>query len=300
MKHAIFDGWPKRDGTLEVFYPRNAGAAARNTSGLGAWVWTAYADIAAGIASDFVPTCVHMTIRVNPNVLGISSMIIEHEVAIGAGGAEVTFHQWADSFAFSLTGTGPAAVLSIGRTIPIGPQLIPAGSTIRHRVRASVAAATAYVNMHIYLGGYDGGRAPAHYSAYNLRAHLAGVEGGQSRDVPSGAPVLVDGDAFPLYGAWVQVIDPAPADLLVWGAVRLQETITFGAIHLYLDVGTGALGFEQTRGILAFPSPGFGQCGYQCFVHRPVFVKKGERVAIRITGSGIGNPQYFLLYWEQV
>lgn len=290
-----FDGWAKRDGILENFYPRNVATIAVISAGA-AWTWpAAYTQLVAATVTDFVPHILHATWKLNMLVAALTGVQVEYEIATGAAGAEVPFARYTWGFYGTIInpGAGTQSEIHGGDTFPMGPTLIPSGTRIAARVRISQAVGTAISEVDAYIGGYDGGAAPASYDPYSLRAHLCGVHRSLMQLTPTGATIGIGGAAFPGYGAPVQVLAAAPKDLLVWGASKVGPAAGL-AIHTYMELMTGAAGFEIPRARIAFPGCTSGSPGVQQ-LYRPVLVRAGERLSARTTGSA-GVSQYMFFY----
>lgn len=292
------DGFAKRDGPLELFYPRNANAVAIFTSG-DAWAWTAYSTVQAATSEGFVPHELNLAIQVYGKVATAMAVWIEYELATGAADSEVNFFRYTDVVAnyTMFPGEDTANLLAFGRTLPVGPKEIPAGTRLSQRIRISAAYADMEIRVWAYLGGYAGGGIPLTYTPYVLRPYLAGVNRAKSDiSVAGDSYALMKPTAFPNYGTWVQVIDPAPSDLIIYGLAQRQDSLTAGAGSFYVQIGTGAAGSEVPRRVMGIPRATSYQ-GVGMFKMRyPVFVKKGERVAIRGTGYTV-NFRVKLL-WE--
>ena len=297
MRRATFDGWAKRDGVLENFLPRNASAGVVNTAGV-AWTWSAYGQIVASEATPFVPHGVHLLVRGQMLLGGVLVGVnLEYEIATGAAGSEQAFFRYVDALAGNINVAGIAS-LAFGRTVPCGPTVIPAGTRLSHRVRVSAPATDFKVFVGVYLTGYDGGAVPAAYRPYSYRAHLAGVHGAQTRSAPVGSTLQpVSASPYGTYGAWLQILASAPADLLVWGAARQYELVSLQ--HCLMELGTGAAGSEVPRARLAFPSHSLSNVGLQELL-RPLFVKKGERLAVRLSDASGGTLGEFQFFYEEV
>ena len=301
MRGAPFDGWVKRDGPLEVFYPRNTDPGFTTSIGA-AWAWpAAYDQIVAATAEAFVPNELYMGINLVVLTSGSKGVWLEYELATGAVGSEVVIHRHTDVIASYMINPGATTqnLVFFGRSVPVGPKLIPSGTRLSHRVRCSLIDTAAVTQILMYLGGYVGGGAPVAHSPYGFRPHLAGVHEATS-------DISVQGDSYAIitpaswaggvYSAPVTVIDPAPADLIIHGVAWRETTLSASMFGYYLAIGTGAAGSEVKRRIVGIPLPGFyGQVG-MLRLRYPVFVKKGERVSI--CGMGTAPAQRVKLLWE--
>jgi len=289
-------GWARRFGTLEAFYPRNAASAFVQSVG-GVWVWSAYNTIAT-LGSDFVPHLVHLLVRIRLVTTAIDGTHLEYEVATGIAGSEVAIGRFTDAFVGSivLPGVNTQAYLTFGRTLPLGPRVIPSGTRLSHRVRVSNGAAFV-VEMYAYLGGYDGGAAPPLDTVYALQDHLQGDHNARTVTQPSGATLSIMGAAFPNYGPWTPVLASAPQDLLIWGAARRPSVISGGNVSMYMEIGVGAAGLEQPIGRVGFPGGASSSTNLEQ-LYRPAKALQGERVAARLTGAAA--TMECTLFWEEV
>jgi len=299
MKAAPGDGFAKRDGPLELFYPRNGWPSWAGSAGA-AWAWPAnYTQIAAATAESFAPHELNLLVGVTALVADGLGIWVEYELATGAAGSEVVIHRHTEAVSNYVVapGVGTQNLCAFGRTLDVGPKEIPSGTRLSHRIRISEAATYANVAVWAYLGGYAGGGVPLTYTPYGLRPHLAGVHKAKSDiSVQGDAYALMTPAAMPNYGNWAQVIDPAPADLIIRALADRQTNLLTTGYGLYVEIGTGAAGFEVPRRRMGIP---FGSSLRQAGLWRmryPLFVKKGERVAVR--GSGIVREQRIKLLWE--
>jgi len=296
MRRAPFDGWAKRDG-LERLIPNLAGATQLGVAGA-AWNWSAYVQMTAGDANGYIPHALHWGFAVaNPTATGALSVVVEVEIATGAAGSEITYARVSQVLAWSVTVLGASPLLGSSRTLPLDGAVILAGTRIAARIRASQAATLIIIRSGLYLEGHQSA-APVAYPAYSLQAHLSGVHRPQTLATPTGSTLLITPTAFPNYGSWVTVIDPAPKDLLVWGcAFQGSSSIAFAGQQLQL--GTGPSGSEVARAVIGLPNSGqiTINCGHS-LLRRPLLVKKGERLAARLAGGG--GATGFQFFWEEV
>jgi len=291
------------DGAASVYNGANWAAVAAdhafNVYQSARWGWSAYSNIVAATVDSFVPHELNLVLQVLGKVDAGLAIWIEYELAIGAAPNEVNFFRYTDVVAnYTVApGVGTTNRFTFGRTLPVGPKEIPAGTRISQRIRASEPFTNTSVLVWAYLGGYAGGGVPLSYTPYVFRPYLAGVHRAKS-------DISTQGDSyarmtpanFPNYGNWVQVIDPAPADLIIYGLAYRQFTPSFGVGSFYVQIGTGAAGQEVPRRVMGIPrATMLGNVG-MWKMRYPVFVKKGERVAI--CGTGYTVEQYVKLLWE--
>lgn len=294
---ATFDGWVSRD-QLCLMYPRDASASALTISDATPWTWESYAQIVASTSEDFVPTHAFITYRVTMLTSTQQSFTVEYEIAIGAATSEAPFA----SFIFQSEkfiqnpGVGTQAIAAVGVTGRIGPTLIPSGTRIAHRGRISLADSDANTIVGVYLAGYQGGKIPSFYSPYSHRAHLMGIHKAQSKNTPSGSSLAITESSFASgYGAWAEVIASADSDLLITGISKSLATIA-GKSH-YFEIGVGAATSEVPIGRMGIPGVIVANSNQQWFPY-PLFVKKGERVAIRSKSTDTIATQVNVNYEE--
>jgi len=282
-----------RRGGLERLYPDD-GAAFQVTAGT-LWAWSAYQQVEASTDAPFVPSRLYLSLRFA--VSTVSAWVSgEYEVAVGPVGLEVTYAVVPFAAPALVSGV-PSGSTFIGLSIgaPVGPKVIPVGSRLTQRARQSGnVAAVAIVGC---VSGYDGGAVPLGYWPYGERPHLAGVHAAQSRCLPSGGVLAVLAGTAPTWGVWTEVLAAAGADLLVWGATIHYVGAVVAQQLTTMEFGTGAAVSEQARGRLAFPGPGYCTAGVQS-LGRPVVVKKGERLVVRLKGTTGRTWQVKVAYEE--
>jgi len=246
-----------------------------------------------------VPHEVNMAIGFAAITTGLKQIWMEYELAIGAAGSEVVIARYTDAYMNFMIAPGPATqnLAAFGRSVPIGPTEIPAGSRLSHRVRCSEAVTSVAIDVAAYVTGYEGGNVPLAYTPYDFRDHLAGVHRA-ALDIsrPGNTYTTITGVVFPNYTGWVEDTAVAPADLIIVGVAHWPVLAAAAARGVYVQIGTGAGGSEVPRRVVhcALLSA-FRQGGYQQMRY-PVFVKKGERIALRCTGF-LGDIR-FKLIWE--
>jgi hypothetical protein len=266
------------------------------------WIWSAYSDISAATAADFIPVGIALSFNLSALTSGLKSCWIEYEIATGTAGNEVTLHRHVMMASNYMVSPGAATqnLCTTELTIPISPKLIPSGVRVCHRVRISDVIASCTANVRAYLCGYEAA-IPACYPMYSSRAHLMGIHKGLTNFYPQGDSfITVTPAAFPNYGSWVEVLPAASVthDLIVRGVAQMQTTQAAGASSLYVEIGTGENPNEVTRGRTAHPRAGtYAQLGVQYFDRRGILVKAGERLAIRATGS-TATQKFKVLYEE--
>jgi len=296
MQKTIFDSFARRDGSLENSYPRLA-APFGPTINAAAWTWSAYAQLVASTPSDFVASFAALSFTAIVQVAGagaLQSINGELELAIGGAGSEVAFATIPIAYAAYelLPGASTQVFFAVGRDYPLAPKFIPSGSRIAARGRISLTNTLVRGHMRCYVIGYDGGNAPAGFSTYTLRGQQTGIQKGQSYVVPAGSTLTVTPGAG-AWGSWTQVIASASGELLVIGAAVTPATTTVAHWDI-MEMGTGSAGNEVTRARMWFPSV------YYCnahlhFMHRPLLVKPGERLAVRtwsVTATPTLNCQF--------
>lgn len=290
------DGWTTRQtGTIEIAYPRNADSVAAGVgTGAAAWAWSAYVQISASTAADFLPHAVHIMILPRPRTSVFFNSNYEIEVAKGAAAAEVAIATFGGGFgAETPEFVSSASILGTSFTVPISSDLIPSGTRLSFRVRHSVAGTTATFSARIYLTGYDTD-APVSDRTYPLDEQLRGLHNDVLKLTPSGSTTAVTaGAAWGTYGSWVEFIASAANPLLVWG-VSYGDAASISQVGQYTEVGIGAAGAEVTYARLALPGLGLLNSGCQ-FLRRPLLVLAGERVTLRSTcGTPVAIPHQLM------
>lgn len=292
MRRATFDGWAKRDGPEDT-YPRTTALITPFNAGY-SWAWSGYTTLIASTGTPFVPHMLHAQLRFLPQATAYVSY--EYELATGAAGFEVPFARTCWAGPVLVSGALDTVFMGVSLSIPIGPKLIPSGTRLAHRARISAASGTSQIMTAASIAGYDGGKAPAAYSPYGHRAHLAGIHGAQSRVTPDGGTISIL-SGLSAYGAWVEVLAAASKDLLAWGAT-MSYTVETSARMRFMELGTGPNGFEVARARL--PHPQIAYCaGSVQYLARPFLVKKGERFVARIMSP---NARTFdcMFFYEEV
>jgi hypothetical protein len=296
------DGFAKRDGPLEVAYPRNANCSIVTSAGA-AWAWPAHmTQIVASTSEGFVPHELNLCVGFTALVSGAQHIWLEYELGVGAADAEVVIARYTEPLmnGMILPGAGTQNLAAFGRTVPIGPKEIPAGSRLAHRIRCSLIDTAVIVSAGVYVTGYAGGGVPLTYTPYRLRPWLAGVHRATSDISRLGntyTTVTPASFAGGVYGNWVEDTAVAPSDLIIGGVAYWLDGDLANQASMYLQIGTGAAPDEVPRRVVhcaelgAYKHLGIQQMRY------PVFVKKGERVALRGMG-GLGVDHFVKLLWE--
>lgn len=290
MQKTIFDSWARRDGTLENSYPRLAAPAGCSLN-IASWVWSAYSEVVASTPTDFVASYLHYNIVPIITVAGagaLRSLNGEIELAIGAAGSEVAFATVPYAMAmYELNpGTSTQTFLGAGWAVPIAPKFIPSGSRIAVRTRKNLSNTLVQGHLRVYVVGYDGGKAPAGIPTYTLRGQQTGIQKGQSYVTPAGSTLTVIPGAN-AWGSWTEIISSADKELLIMGAA--VTPVNTAVLHWgIMEFGTGPAGSEVTRARLWFPSVYYCNAHFQ-LMHRPLLIKPGERVAVRMWSEATAN-----------
>lgn len=279
--------WTARSTNFELLYPRLANAASLVNTGLAAWTWSIYFQLvaAASMGADFYAHAVHQRLNARPIVTSQLKFAYEVELATGAAGAEVTFARYSDAMAARIVTVGVNDNLVAGRTVPVGPTLIPSGTRISARIRCELADTSVEIQNTIYLAGYDG-TPPASDPTYPLDEHLGGANSPHVLSTPSGSLLTLAGGAFPTYGAWLEVIASAAVDTLIWGLQGHGPNSGVLNASRHIQFGIGAAGSEVVYAQLGFPGGTALGCG-QYALRRPLLLLAGERLAIRATGQAV-------------
>lgn len=289
---AAAGGWISRSTQLETFVPRNAFPGLRNP-GAAAYAWSAYEQLSAGLANDFIPHAIALQFGAQALVAAHNADIIEIEVATGAAGAEVEYGRAIEVFDAYAAVAGSDPFSEWGRTYDFGTTVIPAGTRIAWRVRASLAQASCAVVVVCYLAGYDTS-VPASDTTYPLDAHLGGSGNPQTLVTPWGATTAITQGGAWAYGAWVDVFNTAPQDLLLWGAHQLLAPVGSNQSG-YLAFAIGAPGAEVAYKELAMPA----RVPFAVGTHRarrPLLVLSGERVRAARRGVVTGSIPHQFIY----
>jgi hypothetical protein len=275
----------KRD-IIEVTIPGVGNKGIPQTSGVGG-LWSAFTQIIAATTYPFILcgayVCEVLYLTAPASVAAQLNLRIWTGPALGptlvaenVGGLI--------GYAAVTDPTGLVTMLQTSRTHFYEPTLIPTGT--RLSMTSSCNDATNPVYIAVILFGYD-----ARYFAQPLkyinelryiRGLFSQVQGTTTWPSP-GATAVTSGTPAGTYGAAVQFIAAAASPLLITGAYG-RNTLT--AIGGRAQIGIGAPGSEQWMSLVGFPAnPSFlGPLG-DSNLYRPLFVKTGEAVSVRVETS---------------
>ncbi len=278
----------RREPDIELLYPRDAAAKVVTSTGA-AWNWSAYVEIVASTSADFWPVTLHTQQAGKAKATGVHNVIGELEIATGAAGSEVPFATFPVAFdAFTIDAENASGI-----TWPMNPKKIVAATRLAARSRINLADTSAILNLALYLAGYEAA-AKSSDLRYPQDQLLRGDFASDMKQTPAGAALSVAVSAFPNFGAWVEVIASAPADLLVWGITTLEDAVGFSNSSRKVQLGLGAAAAEVAYTQIGVPAiSGTIGSGHQR-LRRPLLVYSGERLAVRQSGGGSANGMKFL------
>lgn len=286
-------GFTKRQATLEKHVPRDANAATP-VPGAAANTFGAYVQLTAGLANDFYPHGLNLQLGFQSFTVGHAVVIVELEIATGAAGAEVLYAQVVEMLDLFTIAGGADPFTEYGRTYNIGTTKIPAGVRIAARVRISQAVGAVGSAFTLYLTGHEP-PVPVTHAEKALDRILPGIGSPQTLVTPWGATTGIAAGAAWAYGAYVDIFNPAPQDLLILGT-SWQAPLTLPNRSRYLALAIGAPGSEVPYAEIPLPARvlfGFGT--YQ--LRRPLLIRSGERVRTAARGGGSTSTcQHQFLY----
>ena len=292
-----YGAFAKRDG-VETVLPSSAITTQRNPAG--SWSWSAYAEITSGESFEFVLTGIQVLVIGNPKGSAVITHVLNQlEIATGAAGAEVTIEAAGLGWIGFIV-TADSNLVSTSTSFPISPKVIPASTRLSVRATQNVAitgSGGSATEMYFTLVGYTQ-KLPKLYPIYSNSSRLKGLYNGISKVAPVASSTSVTADSpAGTYGAWVQFIAAADSDLLIWGVAAIKQ---FGASasSVIFQIGTGAAGLEIVRGAIPIPRRSAVGSGWSQ-TNIPIFVKTGERVALRATG-GVDHVMDVNLYYEEL
>jgi len=175
-----------------------------------------------------------------------------------------------------------------GRTIFFEPILIPANTRISFRTSCSAAKA---MRNGFYLFGYNATSFanPTQYikELRYIRGLCPPSQGSQVWPSPGLTTVITDATTSWVYGSPVQFIASAANPILITGIVGLNTTANN---PIQAQIGIGAAGSEIWMSKVGMP--GFSTSAAplgDCYLARPLFVKTGEAVSVKIAGTQHSN-----------
>jgi hypothetical protein len=288
---------PRRDSNIEVIVPAEGNAAAP-TSGTN-WGWGAYTQITADVGYDFVLCGAHTGAMCNFPTGVATTDAIHWQIATGAAASEVNIAdgQWA---MYGQNHAGNPAGIWIGAayTWRIDPILIASGTRLSVRYSQSYNGTLFYPAM--YLFGYDSRSFSPSVGNMDSDRFLKGLKLSSHQVAPeaaAGNTVTAGGTAW-TYGSWVEFIASASNDLLI---KTLSLATTTGWKHVQAKIGIGGSGSEVAMSKIGFPGRTLTlhHIGTQ-ELYRPLYVKKGERVAVQTACSAASFAAPFHMTWAEL
>lgn len=152
---------------------------------------------------------------------------------------------------------------------------IPAGNALQARVSDGVGAAT----WKVWATAWD--TAVPTFTPLGVD-----ISTGATRYYPTNisAGLLVPMAALPAFGAWTTVVDPAPNDMVVMDVSLGSAAAGVISPSDAFQIGIGAAGSEQALATVVVL-----HTFHTNAIQPPVWVKAGERLAIRGAALGAGN-----------
>lgn len=263
----------RRTGPPEIWLPQNATALSLTTGSPGFGAWT---NIGSALANDFILTYMRCLWVCNSVSAGVGLVALE----AGSGGGATGYAQLRGYGTFQIQGaTSVSGWLDF--SIAQHPMRIASGTQVQVRGDAPINAQT----LEVALLGFD-----TAFPTFTNLPHDVAIGPDTVQPSDTGAGVAVAGAAFPNFGAWTTLVASAAADMLVYW-VGVQENLTDLSAALYpIQLGIGAAGSE-----VALSTSLVGHVQNNQWLWPPVWVKAGERLAARITGTGATFP----VIWKQ-
>jgi len=282
----------KRD-IIETIIPVAGYPAIGRVSGVSG-AWDAYGEIIT--AADLATLCPGGFILCGAYVLEAFNLVaadvdVAHigqlnlQVCTGAAASEVLVAESNSvlvAYATVTTATGLSVMTETGRTHFFEPKLIPASTRLSYRTSCSDSK---LIRTGLYLFGYD-----ARYFAQPLKAieelrYIRGLcsptQGAKVWPSP-GATTVTSSTPAGTYGAAVVFEAHADSPLLITGLVGSNDVLS---IHGHAQIGIGANPNEQWMSMVGIPCiVNYFSVG-DCYLPRPLYVKTGEVVSVRIATS---------------
>lgn len=260
----------RRSGA-EIFLP-STGAPISVTSAAAAWTFGAWAAIGTP-ANDFILSAIHAA------KYGPAAVLDGYVVELAYGATRTAL----DATRHILTVSDPTADAAGASYYGCNcrPVRVPAGQPIYARLATSSAAA---MTLEVWVTGWDS----ALPSWVELPSNLVA---GPGRHYPSNTystGLIVPTGAGWSYGASTTVVAPAPYDMLVVRLISGQSIMNLIDTARAFQIGYGSPGSEIWCATIPSGRMYFTPC-----IDPPVWVKAGERLAIR--GCGAGAFNYVLL-----
>lgn len=295
-----------KSSTREVIVPidTTAQASVPGTSG----TWGSYVTFTTTNMNEFVLHGLYYHCVFTESLADFSGALPEQiELALGGAGSEVPLVKVGLQYGIQFgTGTGGFAQIGAAGLLRVAPVIIPSGSTVRIR---SVTGNAHSLNQRVFMVGYKSSQGfplirPNDMDFYEhwLRGTKTSVVDATDAE-PDGAYTTIAtpaGTAWASYGTTVEMIASAPTDLLI---TQMIVTIV-NAISINttagIEIGIGSSGNEDWEngsligapGAASMPGPGGGF--YPLL--RPLWVRKGQRVACRAKGTASKTFTIALVY----
>jgi len=281
----MIDFLPKRD-IIETIFPSLSAPASRNSGVSGAW--SIYSTLLTAAANTFpFILCGAYVMESLQLVIDdvVTSAQLNIQVSIGAAGSEVPIAESHGGLLLSPCVIASGSITGLtGRTHFFEPVRIPSNVKIAYRASSSAAK---LINTAVYIFGYD-----ARYFAQPLKAaeelrYIRGLcsptKGATVWPSPGATAVSTPAGATWVYGAAVQFIASAASPLLITG---LFGSATTASNSSQAQIGIGAPGAEQWMSKVGLTvQTGFPGPLIDCYLPRPLYVKTGEAVSVRIAGN---------------
>jgi hypothetical protein len=283
----------KRD-VLEMIIPDDA--TSPNWGAGASWAWGSWSQVVASLANDMVIT----QAQLNELVVFTTGPLIcfgQFQIGVGGSGSEVAIAQFGTGLGAASDGTTENKNIFTNKTHFVAPVFVAAGSRVAFRAAGSVASG--FVGS-VKLVGYDARdfaamlRQPRHdrwLRSYRTTSVGATVE-------PSAGVTTVTSAASSWgYGSWVEFVASASKPRLVTGVISGIADVT---LHPTFQVGLGGAGSEVAHGQL----PVTGRSGLPfgpgvAYFYRPVYVKSGERIAVRCKDNSASAKGYSVMLLSQ-
>ncbi len=281
----MIDLLAKRD-IIEQIIPHNAASVSRPPGVAGAW--SAYSQIIAAASLTYPFILCGAYVWENFGLVpgdGTQTALLNIQVAIGAAGSEVPIAEGHGGMSLTAPTLDASTIGWTGRTCFFEPILIPASTRIAYRTSVTSAKT---MGVSIYLFGYDARYFAQPSKELDILRYVRGLysptQGATTWPSPGIINVTTGGAAW-TYGAAVQFIASAASDLLIVG-LHGSATVVSATRYIQAHIGIGAAGSEQWMSKVGLPVPtGYPGPFCDCYLPRPLYVKQGEAVSVRIGGQ---------------
>lgn len=283
---------PKRN-ILEKVYPRDAVAISQNSGVSGSY--STWVQVVAATTGEFTLCGSVLVYHFNEATANFTDDVFLHQqIGIGAAASEIPIGQIVTASSIAYTDQNPSSAdISFCFYYPIQPVVIPSGTrlAIRH-----ASSSTHLIITGTYLIGYDttdGYPLPKYFDTeryirgidLNIGTRLTSLSTRSFAYPDASSTTVTAGGSTWTVGSWVEFIASASNDILITGLTN--NTTGSTTRHAVAEIGIGASGFEEAVAAVALPgiagrlgpSPGLKR------LVRPLYVRKGERVVVRLKGS---------------